>query len=82
MNLTNFLKQTDALTAQYSTEQLASFIHAIGRGCPEHCREDFLKILKSVGNGEEKVSNKNEEKNIDFDEMYIAFLHLPRKPCK
>lgn len=70
MNLTNFLKQTDALAAQYSTEQLTSFIHAIGRGCPEHCREDFLKILKSVGNGEEKVSNKNEEKNIDFDEMY------------
>lgn len=64
------LKQTDALAAQYSTEQLTSFIHAIGRGCPEHCREDFLKILKSVGNGAEKVSNKNEEKNIDFDEMY------------
>lgn len=31
MNLTNFLKQTDALTAQYSTSQLASFIHEIGR---------------------------------------------------
>ncbi len=29
MNLTNFLKQTDALTAQCSTEQLMTFIHEI-----------------------------------------------------
>lgn len=31
MNLINFLKQTDALTAQYSKEQLTAFIHDIGR---------------------------------------------------
>ena len=43
MNLTNFLKQTDALTAQCSTEQLIAFIHEIGRGFPEHRREDFLE---------------------------------------
>lgn len=47
MNLTNFLKQTDTLTSQCSTEQLISFIHGIGRICPEYRREDFLKILKS-----------------------------------
>ncbi len=49
MNLTNFLKQTDAITAQYSQEQLISFIHKIGRVLPEHCREDFLKRLKEAG---------------------------------
>ena len=70
MNLTSFLKQTDALTAQYSTEQLIAFIHDIGRVFPEHRREDFLKMLESVGNNTKKASNKNEAKDIDFDEMY------------
>ncbi len=70
MNLTNFLKQADALTAQYSTEQLIAFIHDIGRVFPEHRREDFLKILKSVGNNAGKASNKNEAKDLDFDSMY------------
>ena len=70
MNLTNFLKQTDALTAQYSKEQLISFVHEIGRGFPEHRREDFLEMLKSAGDKEEKVSNKNETKDIDFNGMY------------
>jgi len=70
MNLTNFLKQTDALTVQYSTEQLIAFIHDIGRVCPEYCREDFLKRLKAAGNITEGDSGRNEEKDIDFDEMY------------
>ncbi|MDE7271782.1 MAG: hypothetical protein K2N95_01805 [Lachnospiraceae bacterium] len=70
MNLTNFLKQTDALTAQYSTDQLIAFIHEIGRVFPEHRREEFLAMLKSVGNKAEKASNKNEAKEIDFDERY------------
>lgn len=70
MNLTNFLKQTDALTAQYTTEQLIAFIHDIGRIYPEHRREDFLEMLQSVGNKAGEVLNKNEAKNIDFDEMY------------
>ena len=70
MNLTNFLKQTDAITSQYSTEQLIAFIHDVGRVCPEHCRENFLQMLESAGNGAVRASNKNEEKDIDFDEMY------------
>lgn len=70
MNLTNFLKQTDALTAQYSTEQLVAFIHDIGRVFPEHRREDFLEMLKSVGPKAGRESNKKEEKEIDFDVMY------------
>ena len=70
MNLTNFLKQTDALTEQYSTEQLIAFIRDIGRVFPEHRREDFLEMLKSVGNKARKTSNKNETKDTDFDEMY------------
>ena len=59
MNLTNFLKQTDALTTQYSTEQLIAFIHDIGRVFPEHRREDFLERLKSVGNKARKTLIKN-----------------------
>lgn len=70
MNLTNFLKQTDALTAQYSTEQLIAFIHEIARIFPEHRREDFLEMLKSAGNKAGKAPDKNEKKDIDFDEMY------------
>ncbi|MCI9161932.1 MAG: hypothetical protein HFG59_01560 [Lachnospiraceae bacterium] len=70
MNLTNFLKQTDALTAQCSTEQLIAFIHEIGRGFPEHRREDFLEMLKLAGNQAGTEPNKNEERNIEFDEMY------------
>lgn len=67
MNLTNFLKQTDALTAQYSTDELIAFIHDIGRVCPEHRREDFLKMLKSAGGQAVKEADKKEA---DFDEMY------------
>lgn len=67
MNLTNFLKQTDALTSQYSNEQLIAFIHDIGRGCPEHLRDVFLEMLKSAGRQAEKVANRNKA---DFDEMY------------
>lgn len=70
MNLTSFLKQTDALTAQCSTEQLIAFIHDIGRVCPEHGREDFLKMLKSAGNGAGRASNKSENESVDFDELY------------
>ena len=70
MNLTHFLKQTDAITSQYSTEQLIDFIHDIGRVCPEHRREDFLEMLKSAGNGAVRASKKEEDKDIDFDEMY------------
>lgn len=70
MNLTNFLKQTDTLTSKYSTEQLIAFIHDIGRACPEHHREGFLEMLKSVGRQAEKAANKNAEKDADFDEMY------------
>ena len=43
MNLTNFLKQTDALTAQYSTEQLIAFIHDIGRGSQSIAGNIFWK---------------------------------------
>ena len=67
MNLTNFLKQIDVLTSQYSTDQLIAFVHDIGRVCPEHCREGFLEMLKSAGGEAEKAVNK---KDIDFDEMY------------
>lgn len=70
MNLTNFLKQIDTITSKYSMEQLMDFIHDIGRVCPEHRREEFLEMLKSAGNGAVRASNKNENKDIDFDEMY------------
>ena len=70
MNLTHFLKQTDAITSQYSTEQLIDFIHDIGRVCPEHRREDFLEMLKFAGNGAVRALKKEEDKDIDFDEMY------------
>lgn len=70
MNLTNFLKQTDALAKQYGEEQLIAFIHEIGRVCPEHRREEFLKMLKSVGNQESEAANKSEKKDMDFKEWY------------
>ena len=49
MNLTNFLKQIDSITVQYSSEQLSVFIHNMGRSLPEHYRENFLKRLKEAG---------------------------------
>ncbi len=70
MNLTNFLKQTDALTAKYSTEQLIAFIHDIGRAFPEHCREDFLERLRAAGGKTRTASNKNAVEDTDFDEIY------------
>lgn len=70
MNLTNFLKHTDTLTSQYSTDQLTAFIHDIGRVLPEHLREDFLERLKSAGSEAGKASNKNEAEDIEFNEMY------------
>ncbi len=70
MNLTNFLKQTDAITAKYSKEQLVSFIHDIGRVLPEHSREGFLNRLKAAGGEREKEPAKVWEKEPEFDEMY------------
>lgn len=70
MNLTNFLKQTDAITAQYSRAQLISFIHETGRILPEHCREDFLRRLKETGEETEKPSEKEEQKEPGFHETY------------
>ena len=55
---------------QYSTEQHIAFIHEIGRVFPENRRKKFLEILKSVGNKAGKAPNKNEEKDINIDEMY------------
>lgn len=70
MNLTNFLKQTDILTAQYSKEQLSSFIHEIGRVMPEEHRQNFLKKLKSIGEETGKTQNKDEAKNSGFNKTY------------
>lgn len=70
MNLTNFLRQTDAITAQYSKEQLISFIHDFGRVVPEHCREDFLKRLKAIGGEIENTPTKDAVKDLGFEEMY------------
>lgn len=69
MNLTNFLKQTDEITAQYSGEQLKAFIHDIGRILPEHCREDFLRRLKAIGE-KTKEKSKEEETVHEFNESY------------
>lgn len=68
MNLTNFLKQTDAIAAQYSAEQLTSFIHEIGRILPECRREDFLERLKAIGGATENGSLKEAE--VEFHEKY------------
>ncbi len=70
MNLTNFLKQTDAITVQYSTEQLISFIHDIGRIIPEHCREDFLKRLNAAGGKTERTPNEDAVSDLAFHERY------------
>ncbi len=70
MNLTNFLKQTDALTAKYSTEQLIAFVHDIGRVFPEHCREDFLERLRAVGEKTRTAFNKNAVEDTEFGEIY------------
>ena len=68
MNLTNFLKQTDAITARYSAEQLISFIHDIGRVLPEYCREDYLERLKAIGGITEKDLTKEAEDELGFNE--------------
>lgn len=70
MNLTNFLKQTDTLTAKCSTEQLIAFIHEIGRTFPERRREEFLERLRKAGGSTQALSEKNIVKDINFDEMY------------
>lgn len=58
MNLANFLKQADEITAQYTAAQLNLFIHDIGRVLPEECREDFLMRLKASGEETSKVVHK------------------------
>lgn len=48
MNLTSFIKQVDAYALECSKEQLADFIHDIGRVLPENKRIDFLDKLKKI----------------------------------
>ncbi len=66
MNLTNFLKQTDTITAQYSAEQLRSFIHGFGRTLPEYNREEFLRRLRAT----ENTSTTEDVNDSDFHEIY------------
>lgn len=70
MNLTNFLNQTDTLTAQYTPDQLISFIHDIARVIPEDRREDFLKRLKAAGGKSGEASVKDTENESAFHEKY------------
>ena len=70
MNLTNFLKQTDAITAQYSAGQLSSFIHEIGRILPEPHREDFLERLKAAGSNATKAPQEESAAPAEFEKMY------------
>lgn len=75
MNLTNFLKQIDNLTANYSAAQLESFIHELGRILPEGYREDFLKRLRAKSENEEPYDTDSNHENIihtAFDEQYIS----------
>lgn len=69
MNLTYFLKQTDALTAKYSTEQLIAFIHEIGRGIPEQRREDFWEELRAAG-GITQAASEKALKDMEFEKTY------------
>lgn len=69
MNLTNFLKQTEVLTAQYSKEQLALFIHDFGRVLPEEQRDDFLRRLKTIGE-DKKIPNRDEAGKNEFYNVY------------
>lgn len=70
MNLTNFLKQTDAIAAQYSSVQLIAFIHDIGRVLPEDKREDFLKRLKAAGEEIKEHSRKKDTEDAAFKKLY------------
>lgn len=70
MNLTNFLKQTDELVAKYTTAQLISFIHNIGRVLPEKDREDFLMKLKAAGEENENISRTDVVKDFNFNKTY------------
>ena len=69
MNLMNFLKQIETLTAQYSIEQLSIFIRDIGRVLPEEHREDFLQRLKTIGE-EKKTPDRDESENVAFYKTY------------
>lgn len=79
MNLINFLKQTDAITAQYSAEQLISFIHDTGRLLPEYRREEFLERLKAIGGITEKDLTKEVEDELGFNERYELITNNLKK---
>ena len=70
MNLTNFLKRTDELAAKYTTAQLISFIHNIGRVLPEKDREDFLMKLKAAGEENENALKTDFVKGYNFSKTY------------
>ena len=73
MNLTNFLKQTDGLTAKYTAEQLASFIHDVARVLPEKHRADFLKRLKKADAAGQDTQEKRNSCSISaIDSAYEA----------
>ena len=70
MNLTNFLKQIDKITASYSKEQLASFIRDCGRTLPEHLREEFLKKLKAKGESDGSKIDERKMSDIEIGKIY------------
>lgn len=70
MNLTSFLKQTDAVTEQCSAVQLCAFIHDIGRTLPEDQREDFLRRLKAVNKADGQITDKDHVNDHSFEKLY------------
>ena len=83
MNLTNFLKRTDELAAKYTTAQLISFIHNIGRVLPEKDREDFLMKLKAAGEENENALKTDLVKGYNFSKTYEYIRNnLKNVQCK
>lgn len=64
MNLTNFLKQVDELSAQCSVRQLMAFVHETARVLPESGREDFLKRLRLAGEGQISAQGQKEDSEL------------------
>lgn len=68
MNLTNFLKQVDELSAQCSAGQLMTFIHETGRVLPEDGREDFLRRLRLAT--ESQIPAKEQKEDSELQRVY------------
>ncbi len=89
MNLVDFMKNVDSLTAECGKERLERFIHETARTLPETMRDDFLLKLRTVSEkgdaGAEEdndaLEKQRESLRLQYDDILASLEEIASGDC-